>query len=141
MKAYFLNISEEEKQDIKDKHVKLYDGYVTRESKQSSETPLSVGNYALDENGVTVSNTNEVTEYKNKDINQKLKKVCEQCGSEIAEGKMCECGPSMDEGDDKEETTEKYTLEEIEEGVKLKSKSKLVSEDINKSLDWFKRII
>ena len=32
-------------------------------------------------------------------------------------------------------------MEEIEEGVKLKSKSKLVSEDINKSLDWFKRII
>ena len=56
MKAYFLNISEEEKQDIKDKHVKLYDGYVTREQKQPVEITLSVGNYALDEEGVTVNN-------------------------------------------------------------------------------------
>jgi hypothetical protein len=144
MKAYFLNISEEEKKSIKDKHTKLYDGYVTRESKQPNEIPLSVGNYALDEDGITVNNKGEVSEYKNKNINQKLKSVCEQCGSEISEGEMCECGAGgMYENEECMEcgSAERYTENEIKENVILKSKSNVVMEEINNSLNWFKRIL
>ena len=142
MKAYFLNISEEEKNSIKEKHSKPYDGYVTRGNNVPNETPLTVGNYALDTEGVTVSNKGDVTEYKNKDINMKLKKTCNECGG-LYEGTMCECGTKMYE--EKEECdecgTEKYTMEDIEESIKLKSKAPLVSEQISESLSWFKKLI
>jgi predicted peroxiredoxin len=131
MRTYFYNnITKEEKESIQNKHRSLYDGYVTREGKSSIETPLTVGNYALDEKGITVSNVGEVKEYTNKEVNRKLKKVCEQC-NELYEGETCECGVN----------TERYTNEEIVEGIKLKSKANLVSEEIQESLKWFKRIL
>jgi methionyl-tRNA synthetase len=55
--------------------------------------------------------------------------MCEECGGEMKEGEMCECG------------NKGYTMEELEENVKLKSKSNMVMEDIDKSLDWFKKLI
>ena len=56
------------------------------------------------------------------------KKECNECG-EMYEGETCECGNKM------------YTMEEIEENIKLKSKAPLVSEQIQESLKWFKKII
>ena len=154
MKAYFLNISEEEKKSIKEKHVKLYDGYVTREGKSPSETPLTVGNYALDEGGITVNNKGEVMEYKHTNINKKLKKNCNECGNmyesetcECMSGKMSEskkecneCG-NMYEGETCECSGKMYTMEEISRNIKVKSKADLVSNEINESLKWFKKII
>jgi hypothetical protein len=55
--------------------------------------------------------------------------TCEQCGGEMKEGETCECG------------TKGYSMEEIEEGIKVKSKAYLVQEQINESLKWFKKII
>jgi hypothetical protein len=49
----------------------------------------------------------------------------------LYEGETCECGVN----------TERYTNEEIAEGIKLKSKANLVSEEIQESLKWFKRIL
>jgi len=154
MNSYFLNISEEEKKSIKEKHTKLYDGYVTREGKGPSETPLTIGDYALDTEGVTVNNKGDVTEYRNTNINKKLKKTCDECGglyegamceqcSSMKEGEQCEqCGGEMREGEQCEQcATKSYTMEEIEENVKLKSKAPLVSEQIQESLKWFKKII
>lgn len=154
MRAYFLNISEEEKKSIKEKHTKLYDGYVTREGKGPSETPLTVGDYALDTEGVTVNNKGEVMEYKHTNINKKLKKNCNECGNmyesetcECMSGKMSEskheckeCG-NMYEGDTCECSGKMYTMEEISKNVKVKSKANLVSNQINESLKWFKKII
>lgn len=153
MGAYFLNISEEEKKSIQEKQRSLYDGYKTMAPKVEGETPLKVENLALDEGGVTVNNQGEVSEYKNTGINKKMKKscnecgglyegekcecgtkmyeekseVCEVCGSTLAEGKMCECGPM------------KYSMEELEESIKVKGKKNQVKEQINESLNWFKR--
>ena len=154
MRAYFLNISEEEKKSIKEKHTKLYDGYVTREGKGPSETPPTVGDYALDTEGVTVNNKGEVMEYKHTNINKKLKKNCNECGNmyesetcECMSGKMSEskheckeCG-NMYEGDTCECSGKMYTMEEISKNVKVKSKANLVSNQINESLKWFKKII
>ena len=133
MKAYFLNITEEEKNSIKDKHSKPYDGYVTRGNNVPNETRLNVGNYALDTEGVTVNNQGDVMEYKNKDINMKLKKTCSECGglyegtmceqcSSMNEGEQCEqCGGEVKEGEQCEQcATKEYTMEELEENVKLK---------------------
>lgn len=152
--AFFLNITEEEKQSIQDRHRSQYDGYVTRGNNVPNETPLKVENLALDEKGITVSNTGDVKEYTNKEVNRKLKKTCNECGG-LYEGKMCECGTSgmyeskstcnecgteMKEGEQCECGT-RYSMEEIEEGIKLKSKAPLVKEQINESLNWFKRIL
>ena len=153
MRAYFLNISEEERKSIQEKQRSIYDGYKTMAPKVESETPLKVENLALDEMGITVNNKGEVSKYKNKGINSKTKKtcnecggmyegemcecgtgmyenksdVCEQCGMEIKEGKMCECGPTM------------YNEEQIEESIKIKSKKGQVIKQINESLDMFNR--
>jgi len=154
MKPYFLNISEEEKSSITEKHRSLYNGYQALQSK-GNMTPLTVGDYALDKEGVTVSNLGEVKKYTNTEVNKKLKKVCEVCTglyegemcekcSSMKEGKMCEeCGGEMKEGEmcEKCGSGGKYTMEDLEENVKLKSKSNMVMEDIDKSLDWFKKLI
>ena len=153
MNPYFLGISEEEKNSIKDKHRKPYDGYVTRGFDTPKEQILNVEDLAQDKGGVTVNNKGDVTEYKNTNINQKMKKVCEQCSglyegemceqcSSMSEGETCEqCGGEMKEGETCECGTKSYTMEEIEEGIKVKSKAYLVQEQINESLKWFKKII
>ena len=81
-----------------------------------------------------------------------MKKVCNECGG-LYEGDMCECGKGgmyenetceqcgeMKEGETCECGT-RYSMEEIEEGIKVKSKAYLVQEQINESLKWFKKII
>jgi hypothetical protein len=153
MNPYFLNITDEEKNSIKEKHSKPYDGYVTRGNTVPNETPLTIGDYALDKDGISVSNLGDVKKYTNTEVNKKLKKQCNECGGlyegemcecgvdKMYEGKMCEeCGGEMSEGD-MCECGSKYTMEELEENVKLKSKSNMVMEDIDKSLDWFKKLI
>ena len=42
MRAYFLNISEEERKSIQEKQRSTYDGYKTMAPKVSSETPLKM---------------------------------------------------------------------------------------------------
>ena len=152
MSAYFIGLTEEEKNTIKDKHRKPYDGYVTRGFNEPKEQILNVEDLALDKGGITVNNKNEVTEYKNTNINQKMKKQCDECGG-LYEGEMCECsgmyegetceqcGGEMKEGETCECGTKGYSMEEIEESIKVKSKASLVQEQINESLKWFKKIL
>jgi hypothetical protein len=154
MSSYFIGLTQEEKNTIKDKHRKPYDGYVTRGFNEPKEQILNVEDLALDKGGITVNNKNEVTEYKNTNINQKMKKVCEQCTglyegemceqcSSMSEGETCEqCGTGLKEGEQCEQcATKAYTMEELEENIKLKSKASLVQEQINESLKWFKKIL
>ena len=150
--AFFLNITEEEKQSIQDRHRSQYDGYVTRGNNVPNETPLNIEDLNRDKKGITVSNMGEVKEYTNTEVNRKLKKVCEECNG-LYEGEMCECGNGgMYENETCEECGEMkegetcecgkgYTMNELEEGIKVKSKASLVQEQINESLKWFKKII
>ena len=151
MSAYFIGLTQEEKNTIKDKHRKPYDGYVTRGFNEPKEQILNVENLALDEKGITVNNQGDVTQYKNTNINQKMKKQCDECGG-LYEGEMCECSGmyegetceqcgEMKEGETCECGTKGYTMEELEENIKLKSKASLVQEQINESLKWFKKIL
>jgi hypothetical protein len=156
MRAYFLNISEEERKSIQEKQRTAYDGYKTMAPKIPSETPLNVENLALDEVGITVNNKNEVSGYKNTGINKPMKKVCKNCGTEMKEGEMCEicemksvmnegktcekCGKELAEGKMCECTEGmKYSMQEIEESIKVKSKKGQVYNQINESLDWFRK--
>ena len=150
MRAYFLNISEEERKSIREKQRSIYDGYQTMEPKMNKETPLTVENLALDEIGITVNNKGEVSGYKNKGINQPMKKTCNECGSvyegemcemcQMEEGKtMCECGREVMEGETCECGPSMYNEEQIEESIKIKSKKNQVIKQINESLNMFDR--
>ena len=156
MNHYFLNISEEEKKSIRDKQRSIYDGYQTMEPKMNKETPLTVEDLAQDKGGVTLNNRNETTEYKNTGINKPMKKVCKDCGTEMKEGEMCEicemksvmnegktcekCGKELAEGKMCEcAEGMKYSMEEIEESINIKSKKGEVYNQINESLDWFRK--
>lgn len=163
MRAYFLNISEEEKKSITEKHREQYDGYQIMQPK-GNMTPLNIEDLAGDKNGVTVNSRGDVTEYKNTGINKPMKKVCEgcgelyegekcecvegkevmedeckECGSNMYEGKLCECGSGMNEDECKECGV--YSSKEIEESIKIKSKKGSVIREINESLNWFKKLI
>jgi hypothetical protein len=154
MNHYFLNISEEERKSIQEKQRSLYDGYKTLQP-EGNMTPLNVENLAMDSDGATVNNKGEVSKYKNTGINKPMKKNCKECG-EIYEGEVCECGTKMYEN--KSEICEvcggemkegkmcecggagmKYSMEEIEESIKVKSKKGQVHNQINESLDWFRK--
>jgi len=140
MKAYFLNISEDEKKTIQEKHRELYNGYQTL-SDSSKMTPLKVENLAQDDKGITVNAEGNVTEYKNTGINKPMKSVCEQCG-EIYEGDMCEHCSSMEEGEQCEQCGSSgmsYTMEDLEESINQKSKAKLIKEQVEESLKWFNK--
>lgn len=69
MNQYFFNVTKEERENILDKHKKVYDGYVT-EYAQGNMYPLTVQDLANDKRGITVNNKGEVSEYKNVSINE-----------------------------------------------------------------------
>ena len=92
MNAYFFGISDQERQNILDKHKEVYNGYQTlNPSPVSNNQPLYTQDLANDKNGLTVNNKGEVTRYKNMGINESVDEgaMCEQCG--LTESK-CKCG-------------------------------------------------
>jgi len=70
MENYFLNINKQEKQNILDKHKKVYDGFVTKYGQSINDQPLYVQDFANDKNGITVSNKGVVKNYTNVNINE-----------------------------------------------------------------------
>jgi hypothetical protein len=162
MKSYFLNIPNEERQNILDQHKNVYDGYVTNYAKQN-EQPLFVQDLANDKNGITVNNKGEVSVYKNMGINESMElpfdmigdgnddlehgtvgdeheELCSHCGGRGYDeftGDQCDwCGGSYDlyEDDDDEPNFDVEFTDELEE-----DESEMVKENIKESLDWFKR--
>lgn len=88
MKAYFLNITKEEQENILDRHKTLYDGYAVR-TQVANEQPLMVQDLANDKNGITVNSKGEVSSYNNKIYMKESKEICKECG--LYED-VCECG-------------------------------------------------
>lgn len=74
MNQYFFNVTNEERENILDKHKTIYDGYVTQYG-GSNMTPLYVVDMAKDKEGVTVNNKGEVSEYKNYGINESINEM------------------------------------------------------------------
>ena len=88
MKAVFLNITNEERENILNQHKTPYDGYAVKQS-TPNEQPLFVQDFANDKAGITVSNSGEVTPYTNKLYMKESVSTCKECG--MTED-MCECG-------------------------------------------------
>jgi hypothetical protein len=143
MKSYFLNIPNEERQNILDQHKKVYDGYVTNHI-NSSEQPLYVQDLANDKGGITVNNKGEVKTYTNVGINENIDEMELDM---IGDGPMdLEAGvfdEEMTEEDEMDLDLEKdgpdfdIDVEFIDELDEEDNEN--VKENIKESLDWFKR--
>ena len=74
MNHYLFNVTNEERENILDKHKQIYDGYVT-EYGGGNMTPLYVVDMAKDKGGITLNNKGEVTSYKNFGINENINEM------------------------------------------------------------------
>jgi len=90
MNSYFFPLSNEERENILDKHKHVYNGYRTlNPNPVSNEQPLFTQDFANDKEGLVVNNKGEVKAYTNMGINEAKKRksyveveeeMCEQCG-------------------------------------------------------------
>ena len=144
MKAYFLNIPNEERNSILDQHKSIYNGYKTSYG-TNAEQPLFVQDLANDKGGITVNNKGEVKPYTNIGINENMDEMeLDMIGDgpmDLEAGVFDEEMMEDDEMDiDLEKDGENFDIdvdfydelgdEEMNESVKSK---------VNESLIWFKR--
>jgi hypothetical protein len=90
MNSYFFPVSNEERENILDKHKHVYNGYRTlNPNPVANEQPLYTQDFANDKEGLVVNNKGEVKAYTNMGINESKKRksyvevdeeMCEQCG-------------------------------------------------------------
>lgn len=142
MNNIFTKITEEEKNNILDKHKSLYDGYSVR-SKQSNEYPLYVQDLANDKKGVTLTSNNEVSEYSNsiymkESVSEAM--TCEQCGGEVVDGVCSECDEEYSpilhgKFDYVEEEDPSFEIDDLE----LDSLKESAKNQLQESLKMFKR--
>jgi hypothetical protein len=75
MRKYYFDVTNEERENILDKHKTTYDGYVTEYGNGNNMTPLYVVDMAKDKEGVTVNSRGEVSGYKNFGINESINEM------------------------------------------------------------------
>jgi hypothetical protein len=159
MNAYFFNTSPEERNNILDQHKKVYDGFVTTYGQQINQQPLYVQDYANDKEGLTVNNKGVVKTYTNMNINE----ANAMTGSKYVPDVSFDFGGPDDEfekeydgfdgkdkiGDSKtdlehgtfgeeEPEFDEVNLFDLEDGLD-EDDIVLVQEQVNKTLDMFKR--
>jgi hypothetical protein len=69
MAQYFFKVTNEERENILDKHKSVYNGYATNQSVDNIQ-PLYVQDFANDKNGITINNKGSISQYKNMNINE-----------------------------------------------------------------------
>jgi hypothetical protein len=126
MRAYFFNMSNEEKSNILDQHKSMYDGYQTMQPNVKNPMDLYVQDFANDKGGVMINNKGEVKKYSNLAINEDVdiglltddpgmdenleeeKQMCSECGTGYMEEGICnECGYKMEGINDVEDLNPK----------------------------------
>lgn len=131
MNAYFVNIPNEERQNILNKHKEVYNGYRTlNPNPVENEQPLYIQDFANDKGGLVVNNKGDVKTYTNVGINEARHRkpylaveeeneleegehMCEQCGLKES---LCECGSGYMEEAECTECWDKSEMEEAEDG-------------------------
>ena len=146
MAAYFFNITEEERNNILDKHKHLYDGYVTNYG-TNKEQPLYVQDLANDKEGITVNNRGEVSTYKNMGINESMDLPLDMIGDgdeDLEHGTMEDDSFDLDEQDMSDEEGDEEPKFEIDvkflDDVEDEDMNDDIKDSVNESLDWFRRV-
>ncbi len=142
MKAYFLNIPNEERENILNQHKNVYDGYVTNYAKPS-EQPLYVQDFANDKDGITVSNKGVVKRYTNMGINENIDEMELDMigdGPDFKAGVFDEEIYEDEDIDLEKEPSYEIDVEFTDEGLDQEDSEK-VEKNVQESLDWFKRFL
>ena len=91
MNSYFFPISNEERENILNKHKHVYNGYRTlNPNPVENEQPLYVQDFANDKEGLVVNNKGEVKAYTNMGINEAKKRKPYLADEEMKEGEVDE---------------------------------------------------
>jgi len=91
MNAYFFPVSNEERENILNKHKHVYNGYKTlNPNPVENEQPLFVQDFANDKGGLVVNNKGEVKAYTNMGINEARKRKPYLADEEMKEGEVDE---------------------------------------------------
>jgi len=139
MKAYFLNIPNEERNNILDQHKSIYNGYQTSYG-TNAEQPLFVQDLANDKGGITVNNKGEVKKYTNLRINEEIDEMQLDM---IGDGPMDFEAGVMDEEmyeEDTEENEPEYKLRvDFYDELGDEEDNENIKSNVNESLNWFKR--
>ena len=91
MNAYFVGITQQEKNNILDQHKKIYDGYRIVQQTNTQPQPLYVQDFANDKEGFVVNNRGDVKKYTNMGINESQEEF-ETMEMEMEEDDCVECG-------------------------------------------------
>ena len=91
MNAYFVGITQQEKNNILDQHKKIYDGYRIVQQTNTQPQPLYVQDFANDKEGFVVNNKGDVKKYTNMGINESQEEF-ETMEMEMEEDDCVECG-------------------------------------------------
>ena len=150
-------MSDEDRQSILQQHATVYDGYATG-NVQSNMTPLTVYDAARDKEGVTVDSNGNVKTYRNHNINEITAKPLnydeidpayefdsdgpQQSMTQMGMGKrpyeFVSKGPSdVYEDEDYFEDADFDAL--LNDDEDLQHKREQIEENVNKSLDMFRR--
>jgi hypothetical protein len=142
MKAYFLNIPNEERENILNQHKNVYDGYVTNYAKPS-EQPLYVQDFANDKDGITVSNKGVVKRYTNMGINENMDEMeLDMIGDGPTDFEAGVFDEEIYEDEDIDLEKEPSYEVDVEFTEELDEEdNEKVKENVQESLDWFKRFL
>ena len=91
MNAYFFPVSNEERENILNRHKHVYNGYKTlNPNPVENEQPLYIQDFANDKDGMVVNNKGEVKAYTNMGINEARKRKPYLDNEEMKEGEVDE---------------------------------------------------
>lgn len=144
MKAYFLNIPNEERNSILDQHKSIYNGYKTSYG-TNAEQPLFVQDLANDKGGITVNNKGEVKTYRNMGINENMDEMeLDMIGDgpmDLEAGVFDEEMMEEDEMDiDLEKDSKDFDIDvDFYDELGDEQMNESVKSQVNESLNWFKR--
>ena len=153
----FSKMSDNERQQIKQQHSKVYDGYATG-NVPSNMTPLTVYDAAGDKEGITVDNLGNVKTYRNHNVNEITAKPGnydaidqayefesdgpQQSMTQMGMGKapydFVSKGPS-DVYEDEELYGDVEFDDLLDNEYELDGEEDQIEESVNKSLDMFRR--
>lgn len=136
----YSTMSDKERESIIKQHSQVYDGYSVG-NVTSNMTPLTVYDAAGDKGGITVTNLGDVRQYTNHNVNETAAKNFHY--DEIDEPYQFKSGGPMDPFREEYDEFNEVDEEDVDkwEDVKNPEVENItdVTEEINKSLDMFKR--
>jgi hypothetical protein len=135
MNSYFFPISNEERENILNKHKHVYNGYRTlNPNPVENEQPLYVQDFANDKEGLVVNNKGEVKAYTNMGINEARKRKPYLADEEMKEGEVDEFFKFdfSDEDVEKEKEKKQKRQDELDSALSSIDKKEVDKKEVDK---------